>query len=80
MLPIVPEMFADMIGAEITGLYARYETADWGSARLRLNGQLIDDGKALRIPGLRAGEWRLTVDGEREALINVGLVLAYRAG
>ncbi|MGW0809826.1 hemopexin repeat-containing protein [Nonomuraea sp. NPDC002799] len=80
VLPIVPEMFADMIGDQITGMYARYDVADWGSARLRLNGQLIDDGKALRIPGLRAGEWTLTVDGEREALINVGLVLTYRAG
>ncbi|MFI7641492.1 hemopexin repeat-containing protein [Nonomuraea sp. NPDC049400] len=80
VLPIVPERFPDMLGAQITGMYARYETADWGSARLRLNGQLIDDGKALRIPGLRAGEWTLTVDGERQALINVGLVLSYRAG
>ncbi|MER5424776.1 hemopexin repeat-containing protein [Streptosporangium roseum] len=80
VLPIVPEMFPDMIGGQITGMYARYEVAGWGSARLRLNGQLVDDGKALRIPGLRAEGWTLTVDGEREALINVGLVLSYRAG
>ncbi|MFI7454376.1 hemopexin repeat-containing protein [Nonomuraea sp. NPDC049714] len=79
VLPIGPESFPDMLGVQITGMYARYEVADWGSARLRLNGQLIDDGKAIHLPGLRAQEWTLTVDGEREALINVGLVLFYRA-
>ncbi|MGW4797420.1 Tc toxin subunit A-related protein [Nonomuraea sp. NPDC004297] len=80
VLPIVPEMFLDLTGDQITGLYARYEVATWGSARLRLNGRLIDDRTAVQIPGLRTGDWTLTVDGDREALINVGLVLSYRAG
>ncbi|MEU6778308.1 hemopexin repeat-containing protein [Nonomuraea angiospora] len=80
VLPIAPEMFPDMVSTQISGLYARYDLADGGSARLRLNGQLIDDRTAVRVPGLRTGEWRLTADGEREALIDVGLVLSYRAG
>ncbi|WP_329430045.1 hemopexin repeat-containing protein [Streptosporangium sp. NBC_01495] len=79
VLPITPEMFPDMVGGQITGMYARYEPAGGGSARLRLNGRLIDDGKAIRVPGLRAEEWTLTVDGDRKTLINLGLVLTYRA-
>ncbi|WP_066366107.1 hemopexin repeat-containing protein [Herbidospora mongoliensis] len=79
VLPLSPEMFPDIVGVQLTGLYARYELADWGSARLLRGGQVVNDGTMLRIPGLRAEELTFTADGDREALINVGLILTYRA-
>ncbi|GAB1823866.1 Tc toxin subunit A-related protein [Herbidospora sp. RD11066] len=79
VLPLSPEMFPDIVGVQLTGLYARYDLADWGSARLLRGGQAINDATMLRIPGLRAEELTFTADGDREALVNVGLVLTYRA-
>ncbi|WP_285584997.1 hemopexin repeat-containing protein [Herbidospora sp. NBRC 101105] len=79
VLPLTPEMFPDIVGVQLTGLYARYELADWGSARLLRGGQVVNDGTMLRIPGLRAEELTFTADGDREALVNVGLILTYRA-
>ncbi|WP_061300608.1 hemopexin repeat-containing protein [Herbidospora cretacea] len=79
VLPLTPDLFPDIVGVQLTGLYARYELADWGSARLLRGGQVVNDGTMLHIPGLRAEEQTFTADGDREALTNVGLILTYRA-
>ncbi|GAA0994539.1 hypothetical protein GCM10009555_087220 [Acrocarpospora macrocephala] len=84
VLPLVPEMFANMSGRQITGIYPTYELVEGGTARFLLNGDqrlALDDGKLLRTPGLSVGgpTWALVVEGDREALVNVGLILQYRA-
>ncbi len=79
VLPLTPDLFPDIVGVQLTGLYARYDLADWGSARLLLNGQAVNDGTMLRVPGLRAETLTFTGDGDREALADVGLILTYRA-
>ncbi len=59
VVPLSPDMFQDIVGVQLTGLYARYELADWGSARLLRGGQVVNDGTMLHIPGLRAEEQNL---------------------
>ena len=88
-LPITPELFPNMSSRQITAIYPKYELADGGgSARFTLNGDSnipLTDGKLVPTPGLRLrgdgeSDWTLVLDGDKEALTNLGLVLAYKAG
>ncbi|GAA0398106.1 hypothetical protein Acor_34780 [Acrocarpospora corrugata] len=83
-LPLTAEMFQSMSGRQISGVYATYTLAEGGTARFLLNGDqrlALDEGKLLRTPGLNVGgaPWSLVLEGDREALLNVGLILNYRA-
>ncbi|WP_344879233.1 hemopexin repeat-containing protein [Nonomuraea antimicrobica] len=83
-LPLVPEMFPRMNGRQVTGIYATYEADRPGAARLLLNGDrrlALEQGTVVRTPGLSVGVTPLTLvaDGDRTALVNVGLILTYRA-
>jgi hypothetical protein len=85
VLPFSADMFPDMSGRQITGIYAKYRLANGGAARLLLNGDkrlALADGKMLRTPGLSLGGpgVALAIEGDKAALDDVGLVLAYRAG
>ena len=82
-LPFTPEMFPGMVGRQITGVQAVYEPA--GAARVTLNGDrrlTLEQGTMRVTPGLGiAGHPSvLTVDGDKTALENVGLMMTYRAG
>ncbi|WP_419993240.1 hemopexin repeat-containing protein [Streptomyces boninensis] len=84
-LPLAPEMFPGMSGRQITGIYPTYALANGGGARFLLGGDErlgLTDGTLLRTPGLSIGAQALTLvlDGDRQALSNLGLILAYRAG
>ncbi|MFC5823067.1 hemopexin repeat-containing protein [Nonomuraea insulae] len=83
-LPLTPEMFPRMNGRQITGIYAKYEAGRPGAARFLLNGDqrlALEEGTVVRTPGLSVGAMPLTLvaDGDRAALVNAGLILAYRA-
>ncbi|MFI6503342.1 hemopexin repeat-containing protein [Nonomuraea typhae] len=82
LLPLTAEHFPGLIGGQITGLCARYDL-DGGSARFLVNGErryALDHGKAIRAAGLGVGApWALVVEGDKNALVGVGLVLTYRA-
>jgi hypothetical protein len=86
-LPLTPDLFPGMAGRQIEAVYPAYERADGGAARLVLNGgqQLpLPDGTLLPTPGLTIGTdgaapLTFTVEGDKAALRDVGLVLTYRA-
>ena len=88
LLPISTDMFPGIASREITGIYPSYDLADGDTAQLVLDGDrpiTLDAGRLLPTPGLRVGGnggsgWTFTVEGEKEALRNVGLVLTYKAG
>jgi hypothetical protein len=85
VLPITPDLFPDMSGRQITAVYAKYQLAQSGAARFLLGGDkqlALTDGKLLKTPGLslNGDGWLLQVEGDKTALTDVGLVLAYRAG
>ena len=85
VLPFTAEMFPGISGRQVTGIYATYQVAEPTAARFLLNGDkqlALADGRLLRTPGLSVGGpgWSLVFEGDKTALTNVGLVLAYRAG
>jgi hypothetical protein len=85
VLPITPDLFPDMSGRQITGVYAKYQLADGGAARFLLGSDkrlALTDGKLLKTPGLSLGPngWTLQLEGDKAAVTDIGLVLAYRAG
>jgi hypothetical protein len=87
VLPFTPDLFPSMAGRDVTGIYPTYDLAD-GTAQLVLAGErpmALDAGRMLPTPGLRVGTngdaaWAFTVEGDKDALHNVGLVLTYKAG
>jgi hypothetical protein len=90
VLPFTPDMFPGMASREITGIYPTYDLADGDAAQFVLNGErtfVLGGGKLVPTPGLRVSGngasgpgWTLALDGDKEALRNVGLVLTYKAG
>jgi hypothetical protein len=90
VLPFTPDMFPGMASREITGIYPTYDLADGDPAQFVLDGErtfVLDGGRLVPTPGLRVGGngasgpgWTLALDGDKQALRNVGLVLTYKAG
>ena len=86
-LRLTPEMFPGMATSQITGIVPAYELAGDSAAHLLLNGDpnlTLEEGKLLPTPGLtvRNGaspNWVFTVDGDKEHLRDVDLVLTYQA-
>ncbi|GFJ87055.1 hypothetical protein Prum_006970 [Phytohabitans rumicis] len=86
-LPFTTQMFPDLAGSQITGIYPTYDLVDGAVTRLVLGGdpaQTLSEGKLLPTPGLTLrstapSAWTFTVDGAKENLRNVGLVLTYQA-
>jgi hypothetical protein len=84
-LPLTPDLFPNMSGRQITGVYAKYQLPAGGAARFLLAGDkglAMADGKLLRTPGLSLGAngWTLQLEGDKAALDDIALVLTYRAG
>jgi hypothetical protein len=84
VLPLTPDLFPDMSGRQVTGVYAKYQLADGGSARFLLGSDkrlALTDGTLVRTPGLSLGAngWILRLEGDKTALNDLGLVLTYRA-
>jgi hypothetical protein len=85
VLPLTPDLFPGMSGRQITGIYTRYQLGNGSTVRFLLGGDkrlALTDGKLLQTPGLSVGGpgWSLVLEGDKRALTDVGLVLAYRAG
>ncbi|MFI7704663.1 hemopexin repeat-containing protein [Nonomuraea sp. NPDC049480] len=81
-LPLTAEALPRITGSQIAGLYATYSRDGGEEVRLLLGGEegaALEDGRALRTPGLRVGPLTLVADGDPAGLRNVGLVISYRA-
>ncbi|MFL5909959.1 MAG: hemopexin repeat-containing protein [Gaiellaceae bacterium] len=86
-LPLTPDMFPGMSSRRIEAVYPAYDRANGGNTRLVLNGTqnlTLADGTVLPTPGLTIGTdpsapITFRVDGAKEDLLDVGLVLAYQA-
>ncbi|MFE2756171.1 hemopexin repeat-containing protein [Actinosynnema sp. NPDC059335] len=83
-LPITADLLPGLTGNRIIGIYPRYGTADGAAPRLTVDGDrsmALTEGKLLLTPDLRVdgGGWTFVLDGDKEALTGLGLVLAYRA-
>jgi hypothetical protein len=83
-LPLRPDLFPGMNSPRIEAVYPAYERANGGASRLVLNGDLqlsLADDTLLPTPGLTVGSAPVsfTVDGAKEDLVDVGLVLTYQA-
>jgi hypothetical protein len=87
-LPITTDLFPNMKGRQVTGIYPKYELATGGTAHFVLDGEprvALTDGKLVPTPGLTVGDngestWTFQLDGDKQALTNLGLVLTYQAG
>ncbi|MEV8441616.1 hemopexin repeat-containing protein [Actinosynnema sp. NPDC051121] len=83
-LPFRPDMLPGLTGRRITGIYPHLDPADGTAPRLLLNGDrsmALTEGKLLPTPDLRVdGDgWTFVLDGDKEALTGLGLVLVYQA-
>ncbi|MEU4745059.1 hypothetical protein AB0G02_32005, partial [Actinosynnema sp. NPDC023658] len=83
-LPFRPDMLPDLTGRRITGIYPRFDSADGTAPRLLLHGDrsmALTQGKLLLTPDLRVdgNGWTFVLDGDKEGLTGLGLVLAYQA-
>jgi hypothetical protein len=82
-LPVTPDLLPGLTGRQITGIYPHFGTAAGTAPRLTLNGDrsmVLAEGKLLLTPNLRVGDgWTFVLDGDKEDLTGLGLVLAYRA-
>jgi hypothetical protein len=86
-LPLSPDMFPGMSGRTIEAVYPAYERSGSGAARLVLDGDqklTLGDGTLVPTPGLTIGTNGsapvvFDIDGPKEDLLDVGLVLTYQA-
>jgi hypothetical protein len=83
VLPFSAEMFPDLSGQQIGGIYPTYDLANGAVTRLLLGGdpaQQLAEGKLLATPGMTVrSPWSFTLQGAKENLRDVGLVLTYQA-
>ncbi|MGH4001576.1 MAG: hypothetical protein ACRDTJ_29405, partial [Pseudonocardiaceae bacterium] len=87
ILPFTTDMFPGMASRQIGGVLPAYEFTNGSSARLVLGGDptlTLEPKKLLPTPGFTVRDdgsstWMFTVDGAKENLGNVGLVLTYQA-
>lgn len=87
ILPMSRDLFPNMSSSKITGIFASYDLVEPGSLSMVLNGDknlVLKNGKFLQTNNLsigsRGSDWMFAVQGEKEKLNTVGLVLAYKAG
>jgi hypothetical protein len=86
VLPMSRDLLPNMSSSKITGIFASYDLAEPGNVSLVLNRDknlTLRNGKFLQTTGLsinsRGSNWTLTVNGEKEILNSIGLVLSYKA-
>ncbi|MEZ4712471.1 MAG: neuraminidase-like domain-containing protein [Caldilineaceae bacterium] len=86
VLPISRDLFPNMSSSKISGLFARYVLAEPGAVSMTLNGSrelTLADGKALLTSSLsissQGSEWTFALNGDKANLVNMGLVLGYKA-
>ena len=86
-LPLTPDLFPGMGSRQIGAIYPTYDVTDGNTARLTLNGNqnvTLNDATLQETPGLTIGAdssspLTFVVDGDKQALNNIGLVLTYQA-
>jgi hypothetical protein len=85
-LPMSRDLFHNMSSGKITGIFARYDSDEPAAISIVLNGDknlTLKDGKFLPTPGLsissRGVVWVLTIQGNKQTLRNINLVLGYQA-
>jgi hypothetical protein len=82
-LPFTPDMFPDLAGRQITGVYPHYGLLNGTPVQFTLGATRLAEGKLLSPPNLRVNDdgsgWTFVLDGDKETLSAVGLVLTYRA-
>lgn len=81
---ITREMFPNMSGSKISGVYSAYTYNQEGQATLKLGEELeLKHNKLVPAPGLTIGAkgetWTFTAKGNKRALENMVLVLSYKA-
>jgi Tc toxin complex TcA C-terminal TcB-binding domain/Neuraminidase-like domain/Salmonella virulence plasmid 28.1kDa A protein/Hemopexin len=83
-LPLTPDLFPGMASRQIGAIYPSYQLAGPGAAHLVIAGLPLADGQPLPTPGLAIGADPstpvvFTVDGDKQSLADVSLVLSYQA-
>jgi hypothetical protein len=82
-LPFTPDMFPDLAGRQVTGVYPHYGLLNGTPVQLTLGGNRLTEGKLLSPPDLRVNDdgsgWTFVLEGDKQTLSAVGLVLTYRA-
>ncbi|QQQ78159.1 hypothetical protein IOD16_06715 [Saccharothrix sp. 6-C] len=82
-LPVTADLLPGLTGRHVIGVYPHFGTAAGTAPRLTLNGDrstVLTEGKLLLTPDLRVGDdWTFALDGDKQDLTGLGLVLAYRA-
>jgi hypothetical protein len=85
-LTLSRDMFPNMSSSKITGLFARYQLAAPASVSMVLNDDkdlTLKDGALLPTSGISIGsqgsDWTFTLNGNKELLQNIGLVVGYKA-
>ncbi len=86
VLPISRELFPNMSSSKIAGIFVSYDLAAPGNVSMVLNRDknlTLKQGKFLQTTGLsissRGSDWTFTVNGDKEIINNIGLVLSYKA-
>jgi hypothetical protein len=76
-------MFPDLAGRQVTGVYPHYGLLNGTPVQLTLGGNRLTEGKLLSPPDLRVNDdgsgWTFVLEGDKQTLSAVGLVLTYRA-
>jgi hypothetical protein len=83
---VTRDMFPNLSGSKITGVYSFFEVKEEGqislvinddsALTLRSNKLLLTNALAL---GARGETWTFTATGQKSDLVNMGLVFAYKA-
>jgi hypothetical protein len=86
ILPMSRDLFPNMSSSKITGIFASYDLAEPGNVSVMLNRDknlTLKNGKFLQTNGLsissRGSEWTFTINGDKETINNISLVLSYKA-
>ena len=86
VLPLTRDLFPNMASGKIPGVFTRYEIRDQGGVKMSLlldDAMELVDGKIVDTTGLtiraKGTSLRLQASGDKRALKNINLVLAYTA-
>ena len=86
VLPFTRDLFPNMGSSKISGIFTKYELSEPDDVSMTLNHNdqwTLEDGKYLPASGLtissRGSDWVFTIDGDKQNLVNINLVLGYKA-
>ena len=85
-LNINRELFPNMGSSKISGIFTKYEFQNGGQTSMIMNNDdalTLKDGQYVESTGLsvsnKGAEWTFKVKGDKEGLVNVNLILGYKA-